>query len=152
MAQRKRPDPFPRGALIGAGALIAFTITAAGLARLAGDEPPTIAAADIAQSRDLRFADEPDGGVAVLLANDGSRLATLAPGSNGFVRSMLRGMARERRMNGIGSEPPFTLTLTKGGRLILQDRTIGRFVNLGAFGHTNLEAFAQLMKPEVSGS
>jgi putative photosynthetic complex assembly protein len=92
--------------------------------------------------RDLRFVDRPDGGVAVYDAHQSEPIEVLAPGTNGFVRAMMRNFARERRSNGIGAEAPFRLNSSADGRLVLEDPTTGRRVDLEAFGQTNAGVFA----------
>ena len=137
--------PFPRFALIGAGLLIAATISTAALVRYLGGAdtfPPTAAAL---ASRDLRFEDRKDGSIAVFNAGDGSVVEVLAPGTNGFIRATLRGLARERKLEEIGQGPPFRLTAYADGRLTLEDIGTGRRIDLEAFGHTNLQAFTHFL-------
>ena len=57
----------------------------------------------------------------------------------------LRGMARDRFREGIGGDQPFVLARASDGRLILDDPTTGRNINLGAFGKVNAQAFARLL-------
>jgi putative photosynthetic complex assembly protein len=62
----------------------------------------------------------------------------------------MRGLARERRMHGIDSTPPFDLTLWKDGELSLTDTVTGRSVELNAFGTTNRATFLDLLtRPET---
>ena len=67
------------------------------------------------------------------------------PASNGFIRVVLRGLARERRLGDVGAQPPFRLTRYAGGEITLTDTSSGKLIDLGAFGSTNTEAFARLM-------
>jgi putative photosynthetic complex assembly protein len=97
------------------------------------------------ESRDLRFEDGEKGSVLVFDANDRHLVDTLAPGSNGFVRVVMRGLARERRLGDIGAQLPFRLTRYAGGQITLTDVSSGKKIDLGAFGSTNTEAFARLM-------
>ena len=49
-------------------------------------------------------------------------------------------------------DPPFRLARWSDGRLTLEDPTTGRRIELGAFGPTNAEVFAELMQaPTASG-
>jgi putative photosynthetic complex assembly protein len=96
-------------------------------------------------SADLRFEDRPDGGVAVRRAEDGSVAAVLAPGTEGFVRAALRGLARDRKRGDLGHETPFRLSAWPGGGLTIEDRATGRTLDLRAFGHTQAEAFGRLL-------
>ena len=138
--------PLPRATLIGAGALIAFTLLSVAVTRFAG--PETAATPKIAQleSSDLRFLDRPDGTVAVYDLADAREVAVLPAGSNNFIRGALRGLARERKRQEIGAEPPFRLTLWADGRYTLQDMATSRTIDLRAFGPTNVQAFASLLQ------
>ena len=98
-----------------------------------------------AESRDLRFEDGAGGAVLVFDAKDRKLVDTLAPGSNGFIRVVLRGLARERKLGDIGSEPPFRLTRFVNGQITLNDLSTGKLVDLAAFGSSNTEAFARLL-------
>ena len=95
--------------------------------------------------RDLRFDDRADGGVVITEWPAGDVVAVLPPGTNGFVRGVMRGLARDRRAREIGSEPPFRLTHWSDGRLTLDDPSTGRRIDLDAFGPTNTAVFARLM-------
>jgi len=138
--------PFPRGALIAAGAMIALSITAATVARYGhiGTLQPQPAAAMTARS--VHFLDRNDGAVVVTDAANGHEVAVLAPGTNGFIRGVMRGLARGRRLAGVGDEPPFQIIQRVDGRLDLVDPSTGRDIALEAFGHTQVEAFAVLLK------
>ena len=96
------------------------------------------------ETRELVFKDRGDGAVVVEDAGTRAVVAVLPPGGSGFVRGTLRALARERRQNGVGQEPPFTLIRGTDGKLTLQDPETGRRLDLGAFGPTNAGAFAQL--------
>ena len=81
-----------------------------------------------------------------MYANRDDRLVdVLAPGTNGFVRGVLRGLVRERRADRVGPQPPFRLTRWADGRLSLDDPSTGRHVDLEVFGPTNSGAFAQIL-------
>ena len=140
-----RVEQVPRGALIAAGVLIAMTIVLALTARLSGvgvTRQPDVA---VVSAVDVYFADRPDGAVVVTRAPDGREVGVLAPGTNGFARSTLRGFVRERKRSNIDGSMPFTLTRWADGRLSLADRATARHVDLDAFGPTNAEAFAKLL-------
>jgi putative photosynthetic complex assembly protein len=69
------------------------------------------------------------------------------PGTGGFLRGVLRGFARDRKLRGLGEEAaPFALTRWADGRLSVTDPATGRYVDLGAFGPDNWKAFAQLLE------
>jgi putative photosynthetic complex assembly protein len=137
--------PFPRGALLGAAALMALAIVAAGGARLTGFGTSHVPDGTPVASRGLRFADRSDGAVVISEAETGRVVDVASPGTNGFLRSTMRGLARDRKRRDLGTEAPFRLTRWADGRLSLQDEATGRSIDLGAFGPTNAAVFAHLM-------
>jgi putative photosynthetic complex assembly protein len=145
MTARPADPLFPRGALIGAALLLAFTVTSAAVSRISGLGTVHMPEAASVETRPLRFQDMRDGSIQVTDARTGQVAASVEPGTNGFIRGTLRGLARERKHQGIGIEPPFILTRWADGRLSLEDPTTGRVIALDAFGPTNGEAFAQLL-------
>lgn len=146
MTERTAYRPFPRGPLFGAGALVVMTLILAAISRFTGMGTTTVEEANAVASRDLRFEDRNDGAVAVLAAKDDTVVEILPPGTNGFVRGVLRGLARERKLEGIGTKPPFRLTEWDDGRMSLEDRATGRRVELVSFGQTQFDVFAQMLK------
>jgi len=147
----------PRGALIGAGILIGLTMAAVAIVRFAGIDPtaqvppPTALIVD----RTLRFEDRPNGSVVVLeLDADGSErvVKVLESGSDGFIRGVLRSLARARRTAGIGREQPFLLSMQADGRLVLEDPATRQRIDLRAFGPTNVESFRELLFVEGNES
>jgi len=145
MSDPFRDRPFPRGALIGAAALIVFTLCAALVGRVTGLGMTQSAPGNVVDARDLRFEDRADGAVVVLDARADRVVEVLPPGTNGFARGVLRSLARERRSHAIGAEPPFRLTRFTDGRLSLEDLATGRRIDLEAFGPTNAGVFARLV-------
>ena len=135
----------PRGLLIGAGSLVCVSLFIVGIARLTGYGPAKPPVSALIESRDLRFADRADGAVLIYTSSDNVLVDTLQPGTNGFVRGVLRGLVRERRADHIGSMPPFRLTRWADGRLSLDDPSTGRHVDLEVFGPTNAGAFADIL-------
>lgn len=137
--------PVPRGALVGAGALIVVALLLATVSRLtnvgATRVPDAVAVASVA----LAFSDRADGAVVVSRAADGRVVEVLAPGTNGFARGALRGLARERRRSHVDAAPPFQLTRWSDGRLSLADPSTGRRIELDVFGPTNAAVFARLL-------
>jgi putative photosynthetic complex assembly protein len=136
---------FPSGALLGAAALMTLAIVAAGAARLTGFGTSHVPDSKPLESRDLRFADRSDGAVVITEAETGRVVDVASPGTNGFLRSTMRGLARDRKRRDLGAEAPFRLTRWADGRLSLQDAATGRSIDLGAFGPTNAAVFAHLM-------
>jgi putative photosynthetic complex assembly protein len=139
-------QPFPRGALIGAAALIGFTLLMVTLARVLGLGGGVEPMAAVVQSRELRFADRGDGAVLIFEGSGDEVVETVPPGSGGFVRGVLRALARERRSQGDQeAEVPFRLSRLADGRVTLEDLSTGRLIDLRAFGPTNEGAFTRLL-------
>ena len=132
-----------RGPFIGLMLLLGLTMAGAASARL-WHVPEPQPGVPVAATRSLVFTDRDDGAVAVS-APDGTPVAVLPPGTNGFVRGALRGLARERRREDAAMSAPFHVTEYIDGRVTLQDPATGRWVDLRAFGATNAGAFARLL-------
>ncbi len=145
----------PRPALIAAGALVLGTIgmsAAVSLGYLDREAVPAQVRAEAnvspVSTRELTFADREDGSVMIADATTGAqiRLIETETQSGGFIRGVMRGMARERRTYGIGSQPPFRLILWQDGSLSLVDLATQRTVELGAFGPDNRAVFMTLLE------
>jgi putative photosynthetic complex assembly protein len=135
----------PRGLLVGAGILVISSLVMVSVARFTGYHPETPPVSTVVQSYDLRFEDRPDGAVLVYDNADNALTYTVEPGTNGFVRGVLRGLVRERRADHVGPTPPFRLTRWADGRLSLDDPSTGRHVDLEVFGPANAGAFADIL-------
>lgn len=130
------------------GATLLVVVARSGKVEMLAPEntAPGAASSELVDSAvELRFTDRADGAVVVQRAADGSEVAVLGEQGSGFIRGVLRGLARDRRMRGIDAVPPFELARWKDGRLTLRDTATQRVIDLGAFGPTNLDAFAQLL-------
>jgi putative photosynthetic complex assembly protein len=135
----------PRGGVLAGAALILFALAAVTTTRLTGVGGTHMALPAAVETRDLRFEDGRNGAVLVFDASNQQLVDTLAPGSNGFIRVVMRGLARERKLGEVGAEPPFRLTRYASGQITLTDTASGKQIDLGAFGSSNTEAFARLM-------
>ena len=147
----------PRGALPLCGMMVGLALTATAIVRIGGIAPsasPVLLrterhVAPLA-SRDLRFVDRRDGAVVISDVTDGRAAGLVAPGSkSGFIRGVMRGLARDRHMRGIGDGPSFRLTSWADGELSLTDSATSRTIELSAFGTTNRAAFAALLSGPV---
>ena len=136
---------FPRGPLMAIGALIAAAIVSVAAVRLSGVGVEHVPDAPAQTVREFHFEDRPDGSIAILDARSQRLVDTVAPGTNGFLRGTMRGLARERKRQGVGPQLPFQMIGRADGRLTLLDPGTGRSVDLGSFGPTNAAVFAQLM-------
>lgn len=144
-------DTFPKSAL-----LIVFGVIAAVLATVAvirDTERGPRDLADAVLTLPIRFEDRADGAVVVRsgagpVIGDGEVLQVFDPGTNGFVRGALRGLARERKRRAIGAEVPFTLVLWPSGMMSLEDPTTHNTIDLSAFGPSNAEPFMRILASE----
>jgi putative photosynthetic complex assembly protein len=137
------PRPFPRAPLIAAATAITLALLAAFVGRMTGIANSADQTAPLAQM-DLRFEDRADGGVNVLDSHDNHVVTVVPPGTNGFLRATVRGLASERKRENVSRDIPFTLTVYTDQRLMLFDPGTGRHIDLEAFGPTNEAAFSQL--------
>ena len=96
-------------------------------------------------SLELFFVDMDHGLISVVSAESNEQLKLIHAGEDGFMRSVMRGFARERKAQNLGQEVPFTLTIWEDGLVSLIDRQTQRRVELSAFGKDNVEAFTQLL-------
>jgi putative photosynthetic complex assembly protein len=100
-------------------------------------------------TREIRFEDQADGSIRVIDAKLREQIALVAPASNGFLRGAVRGLVRERKLQGLGIEVPFTLIALADGRLVLHDGATGHEIDLASFGSTNAAVFFKLLLPGV---
>lgn len=138
--------PFPKQMLWAAAAIIVFSIGISAVGRFTGFGTVNNPVAEPRAAYELLFADQADGSVAIRDAASGDLVIRLEPGTNGFARSVLRGLARERKLEGIGAAVPFTVASWADGRLTLGDPATGRLVELNAFGATQIETFAGILE------
>ncbi|RYZ01415.1 MAG: photosynthetic complex assembly protein PuhC [Comamonadaceae bacterium] len=143
---RPDPDAVPRTMLIALGGLVLATLLAVGFVRFTGVGAVQVPDAAPVSVREFRFEDRADGSIEVLDAASRQVVQTVAPGTNGFLRGTMRGLARERHRRGLGQEMPFRMVGRADGKLTLEDPATGRRVDLGSFGPTNAAVFAQLMR------
>ncbi|MBT8446846.1 MAG: phosphonate-binding protein [Gammaproteobacteria bacterium] len=138
--------------LLAVGAVLFTTLVLAGIARITDVGAMRHSAAGPAPAKEqldarveLRFTDGEDGSVTVMDAQDGRPYAVLESGTNGFIRSVMRGLTVERSRRGIGREPPFVLARTAAGVIFLADPALDRRIDLNAFGSTNAGAFNDIL-------
>lgn len=124
------------------GVMLLAMLVAVGLARWSGLDPRTPDAA-VQWQRDLQFRDLPNGDIAVVDHRTGQPVAQFS-GEQGFLRSTLRALARERQRERLGQEAPFWLIGRTDGRLTLQDPSTGQRIDLESFGPSNAAVFASL--------
>jgi len=139
----------PKGALIGAGLLILFTISTVAIFRLTGLDPTAMIpqSEQILEARELKFEDGANGSVIVYesgMAGEYEVIHTVPSGEGGFIRGVLRSLARARNASGISRDHPFLLEAQSNGTLVLEDPQTGQRIDLQAFGPSNIAAFRAL--------
>ncbi|GEP00087.1 photosynthetic complex assembly protein PuhC [Methylobacterium haplocladii] len=145
MSETARKGSLPLAAMVGAGALMGFTMLAVSIGRSESVGLTQLPAAEIVSSVAFRVADVADGSIAMRDAADDRLLLTIHPGEDNFMRATMRGLAQARQRAGLGREAPFKLTRYDNGTLSLDDDATGRKVPLEAFGQPNALAFARLL-------
>jgi putative photosynthetic complex assembly protein len=136
--------PFPRAALIAGAGLMLASLGAAATARYTDTGVTRLPPLPAVESRSIAFADRNDGAVVVSDVS-GDLVAVMPSGEGGFLRGVMRGFARDRKLRGIGPEEPFVLMRRTDGRLSLTDPSTDRVVELDAFGPANVAVFARLL-------
>ena len=101
---------------------------------------------------ELIIEDRADGAVVVRHPATGQVIQVFDPGTNGFVRGAMRGLARERKRREIGAEVPFTLVLWPTGHLSLEDTATHASIDLSAFGPDNFAPFARILRADGDAS
>jgi len=124
------------------GVMLLAILVAVGLARWSGLDPRTPDAA-VQWQRDLHFRDAAGGDIVVLDHPSGLQVAQFS-GEQGFIRSTLRALARERHRENLNGDAPFSLIGRADGRMTLQDPSTGQRIDLESFGTSNAAVFASL--------
>lgn len=145
MSHHHHRQKIPRGVLVATAVMMLLSIgLAAGARRVYLASPPP-QAAPAQESIDITFADRPDGSIAVHEASSGREVSLVPPRSNGFIRGVLRGMFRTRKLEAVARGERFHLAREADGRLTLTDPQTGRHIQLNSFGPTNAAVFHQLL-------
>ena len=134
-------DTIPNRMVLALGVLLVAVLSAVAVARLSAEDGSARPAPAPLALRTLHFEDRADGGINVADGKTGERIAQVEPGTNGFLRSTLRGLARERKRRDLGSETAFVLAVQPDNRLTLTDPATNRTVDLDSFGPSNATVF-----------
>jgi putative photosynthetic complex assembly protein len=100
--------------------------------------------ASVITKKTLHFRDLPNGAVGVISADNGQMIAQVE-GQAGFVRGILRALARDRRIRQISSDDAFELVSRSDGRLTLIDLATNNRIDLESFGKDNAAEFAAFL-------
>jgi putative photosynthetic complex assembly protein len=145
MSQAAANRMVPKGAIVGAAALISFSLVVASLGRLTGVGTVRADYAGTVQTEFFRFEDRTDGGISVIAPETGATIGVVPAGTDGFVRTVLRSLAFDRQRHGIGAGPAFIIAKWVDGHSTIDDPATGRRVDLAAFGAVNMLAFERLV-------
>jgi len=152
MNEPNRSKPPIPSAIKALGGLILAVLTLVALST----SPPqrtefdrNLGAHDIIAERSLIFIDRSNGWVDVTDAMDGQVIGQLEPGTENFVRGVVRGLVRERKSHEITGRDAFELQVMRDGTVTLYDPTIERRVVLNAFGRTNVGSFLKFIQDPV---
>ncbi len=126
--------------------VVVLVLVLVAVSRFAGIKADVDVALTTQDRASFTFKDAPSGAVLVVNAQTGALVRELEPGTNGFVRATLRGLARKRKAVGIGPDVPFQIIQYTTGHVALVDPATGTHVALNAFGPTNVLAFSRLLK------
>lgn len=140
-----RQEVIHRRALAAMGILVVFTVIVTAFAAWTGTGKRYAPSAEIVSAAELRFEDRTDGVVAVLDGETGAEIAIYGIDEGVFVRSVMRGIARQRRLRGDLSQGPVRLSQHANGELWLSDPAHEIHIYLGAFGRDNHRAWTQLL-------
>jgi len=135
----------PKGAIVGAAALIGFSLVAAGVGRLTGVGAVRANYANTVHTATFRFEDRADGGISVIAPESGATIGVVPAGTDGFVRTVLRSLAFDRQRHGVGAGPAFVVAKWSDGHSTIEDPVTGRRVDLAAFGVANMQTFEHLV-------
>ena len=114
-------------------------------ARLTGYKPQSVEPSPAMETRSLVFTDIGDGFIEIHDAFDDALLLRIGPGEEAFLRSVVRGLARQRRAIADRRDVPFELARLEDGRLVISDAISGERIQLDAFGEPNLAVFSDLL-------
>lgn len=144
-----RQEVIHRRALAAMGVLVVFTVIIAAFAAWTGTGKRYAPSAEIVSATALRFEDRTDGVVAVLNGETGVEIAVYGIDEGVFVRSVMRGIARQRRLRGDHSQGPVHLSQHANGQLWLSDPAHEIHIYLGAFGRDNHRAWTELLPDQA---
>ena len=142
------PPVFPRAALVFfvlviSGSLVLAVLGSAG--KVGSNSADAVYNAEVQASRTIRFEELASGELAIIDHDSGQQITLLPPGNEGFIRGVLRGIARERMQHSVAMSSPFTLTRWADGQLALDDLATQRRLRLNGFGVDNERAFSRLL-------
>ncbi len=134
-----------RRAMVALGIFVGIVLVVTAIAQLTGMGLRFSPVAEPVAMVQLRFEDGPEGLVTVTNAETDEVLAEYGMDEGVFVRSVMRGIARQRRLRNQEGREPVVLAEYPDGKLWLLDPTNEVEIYLGAFGPDNRAAWANLL-------
>lgn len=146
MNRTKPVETVPRKALIAAGALVCFSLAIVSIARYTGYKWEWKPAGEVVVSRAIEFVQTDNGGVQVKDATTGQVLGSYTFTENAFMRTVMLGLRKERAIVAPDNRrDPFTIEQWNDGRVTVTDPVSGRYFEMAAFGHHQVETFAAFL-------
>jgi putative photosynthetic complex assembly protein len=125
--------------------LVLVSLVLVGLARVTGWSYLHLDVSEVKAQILVRFEDMPDGSVHAYDPETGQLIHVVPPGGDGFVRGLLRGLSRDRKLRKLDPAAPFRLVAHTNEQLSIEDQSTGRVVHLNAFGPSNKAPFAKML-------
>ena len=142
MKNSKLKDPLLPLAKLSIGFLVLLTIGIFAYGKLKSQDEQ-IGSSSIVASRELHFYDTSDG--KILITDTNGANVSLVGREGGFMRAVLRSLAKDRLDMGIGPEEPFKLIANQMGLISIVDPVTGKKVDVSSFGQVNAEIFTTLL-------
>lgn len=98
------------------------------------------------ETLELKFVTKPDGALSILDVQRNTEIRKLSSKSDGFIKIVIRGLERERRLLNAPLDASLRLSRLTDGQLILEDQASNRIITISAFGPGNRAAFAELLQ------
>lgn len=140
--------PMARMATMMAGVAIA-TILLTAYSTLSGNKAQLASLGDVQQVRELRV-DTSTGDLRFFDQSSGALVAELPTLTEGFVQVTIRNLSQRRAFSGKPADAPYQLTRYSTGHIVLRDPLTGTSVAISAFGNSQAQAFARLLKGDAS--
>lgn len=138
-------ETVPRRAIIAAGLLVCFSLGIVSFARYTGYKWDWKPDGTVVASRAIDFVQAPNGDVSVKDAKSGQILGSYTFTENAFMRTVMLGLRKERAIVASNRAEPFTIEQWNDGRVTVSDPVSGRYFEMAAFGHHQVETFAAFL-------
>ena len=140
--------PMTRVAAMMAGvAVVAIMLTA--YSSLSGNKAQLASMGNVEQIRELRV-DTSTGDMRFFDQKSGALVAALPTLTEGFVQVTMRNLSQRRAFSGKPADGPYQLTRYSTGHIVLRDPLTDTTVAVSAFGNSQAQAFARLLKGDAS--